>query len=36
MSGNGAMEAVLVGSIVVPLTVLGFVCWFFWRARHDD
>jgi hypothetical protein len=27
---------VLLGSIVVPLVVLGFVCWYFWQHRHDD
>jgi hypothetical protein len=36
-SGNGALEAVIVLSIVVPLTVLAIVCWIFWRAaRRGD
>jgi len=45
-SGDAALEAVVVLSIVVPLTVLAIVCWIFWRAArradaaapplHDD
>jgi hypothetical protein len=30
------VELVVVLSIVVPLVVLGVVCWIFWRARHHD
>jgi len=29
-------SVVLLLSIVVPLIVLGFVCWIFWQHRHDD
>jgi hypothetical protein len=30
-----ALQVVLVLSIVVPLAVLGVVCWVFWKARGD-
>jgi len=23
-------------SIVVPLVVVGWLCWFFWKHRHDE
>jgi hypothetical protein len=32
---QGPLEVVLVLSIVVPLAVLGVVCWIFWRARNE-
>jgi uncharacterized paraquat-inducible protein A len=35
-SGDGAIAVVIVASIVVPLAVLGWLCWFFWKHRHDD
>jgi hypothetical protein len=28
------VEVVVVLSIIVPLAVLGVVCWIFWRSRH--
>jgi hypothetical protein len=31
-----ALEVVLVFSIVVPLAILGVVCWLFWKARDDE
>ena len=37
ISGSTALDAVLTASIVVPLVVLGFVIWFFFRAaRRED
>jgi len=27
---------VILLSIVVPLILLGVVCWIFWQHRHDD
>jgi hypothetical protein len=35
-NGDGAIAAVIVGSIVVPLAALGWLCWLFWTHRHDD
>jgi len=36
-SGSAALGVVIALSIVVPLTVLGVVCWLFWRsARRFD
>jgi len=26
---------VVILSIVVPLAVLGVICWVFWRARNE-
>jgi hypothetical protein len=31
-----ALEVVLVLSIVVPLAILGVVCWVFWKAAQRD
>jgi hypothetical protein len=33
-----ALNLILIGSAVVPLTILGFVIWFFFRAaqRNDQ
>jgi hypothetical protein len=33
---QGPVEVVVLLSIVVPLAVLGVVCWIFWRARHHE
>jgi hypothetical protein len=30
------VEVIFVLSIVVPLGLLGVVCWIFWRHRHED
>ena len=29
------LDVIVILSIVVPLVVLGIVCWIFWRARND-
>jgi len=29
------LDVIVILSIVVPLIVLGVVCWIFWRARND-
>jgi len=33
-----ALNIILIGSAVVPLTLLGFVIWYFFRAarRNDE
>jgi hypothetical protein len=35
-AGDQAIAVVVVASIVVPLAVLGGVCWFFWKHRGDE
>jgi hypothetical protein len=37
-SGTGIMDGVLLASAVVPLLIVGALCWFFFRAarRHDE
>ncbi len=35
MSGDTALQAVIVASIVGPLAILGLVCRWFWIHRHD-
>jgi hypothetical protein len=34
--GDGAIAAVIVGSIVVPLLALAGLCWAVWKHRHDE
>jgi uncharacterized paraquat-inducible protein A len=34
--GDQATALVILASIVIPLVVLGWLCWFFWTHRHDD
>jgi len=31
-----ATALVILASIVVPVAILIFVCWFFWKHRHDE
>ena len=33
-----ALNIILIGSAIVPLTILGFVIWYFFRAsrRNDE
>jgi hypothetical protein len=35
-SGGQATAVVVLGSIVFPLLAVGWLCWFFWRHRHDE
>ena len=35
-AGSVAVEAVILASIVVPLSVFGVICWIFWRAKKRD
>jgi hypothetical protein len=32
---QGPLDVIVILSIVVPLVVLGIVCWIFWRARNE-
>jgi uncharacterized paraquat-inducible protein A len=35
-SGDQAIAFVILASIVIPLAALGWLCWFFWKHRHDE
>jgi uncharacterized paraquat-inducible protein A len=35
LDNQGPLEVVVIASIVVPLAILGVVCWIFWRARDE-
>jgi hypothetical protein len=32
---QGPLEVVVILSIVIPLAVLGVICWIFWCARNE-
>jgi len=32
---QGPVAVIVILSIVVPLIVLGVICWIFWRTRND-
>jgi uncharacterized paraquat-inducible protein A len=36
VSEGSATAGILLASIVVPVTILGVVSWFFWRASARD
>jgi ABC-type spermidine/putrescine transport system permease subunit II len=36
VNGNAALAIILVLSIVVPLVILGVVCWIFLQAARRD
>ena len=36
VSEGSATAGILVVSIVLPVTILGVVGWFFWRASRRD
>jgi hypothetical protein len=36
VSEGSATAGILIASIVVPVTILGVVSWFFWRASKRD
>jgi hypothetical protein len=35
-SADQAIALVIVGSIVIPVAAVAWLCWFFWKHRHDD
>ena len=35
-AGDQAIALVILGSIVIPIAALAWLCWFFWTHRHDD
>jgi hypothetical protein len=38
VSAVEALDVIMIGSAVVPLTILGFVIWYFFKAsrRNDE
>ena len=37
-SGSTVLNLIILASAVVPLAIVGVLCWIFWRAAHrkDD
>jgi len=35
LDNQAPLDVIVILSIVVPLIVLGVVCWIFWRARNE-
>jgi uncharacterized paraquat-inducible protein A len=37
-TGVTLLNLIILASAVVPLTIVGILCWIFWRAAHkkDD
>jgi uncharacterized paraquat-inducible protein A len=33
-SGATVLNLIILASAVVPLTIVGILCWIFWRAAH--
>jgi uncharacterized paraquat-inducible protein A len=34
-SGVTLLNLIILASAVVPLTIVGILCWVFWRAAHN-
>ena len=34
-SGTTVLNLIILASAVVPLGIVGVLCWIFWRARND-
>ena len=32
--GGTVLNLIILASAVVPLTIVGILCWIFWRAAH--
>jgi len=35
-SGATALDAIVVAAMVIPIPVLGAICWIFWKAKQRD
>lgn len=33
-AGTTLLNLIILASAVVPLTIVGILCWVFWRAAH--
>ena len=36
MGGSAPLSLLIFSALVVPFPVLGGLCWWFWKHRHDD
>jgi hypothetical protein len=35
LDNQAPLDVIVILSIVVPLILLGVICWIFWRARNE-
>ena len=35
-TGSTVLDIIILLSAVVPLGIVGILCWIFWRAAHSD
>jgi uncharacterized paraquat-inducible protein A len=35
-SGSAALDAIVVAAMVIPVPVLGVICWIFWKAKQRE
>jgi hypothetical protein len=35
-SGSVALDVIVLAAMIVPLPVLGFICWIFWKAKQRE
>jgi uncharacterized paraquat-inducible protein A len=35
-SGSTVLNLIILASAVVPLMIVGVLCWIFWRAAHRE
>jgi cbb3-type cytochrome oxidase subunit 3 len=31
-----ALDAIIVAAMVIPIPVLGVICWIFWKAKERE
>jgi hypothetical protein len=36
VSGTTAMNLIVASAVIAPFPVLGAICWWFWKHRHDE
>jgi hypothetical protein len=34
--GAAALDAIVLAAMVVPVPVLGVICWVFWKAKQRE
>jgi hypothetical protein len=34
--GTAALDAIVVAAMVIPIPVLGVICWIFWKAKQRE
>jgi hypothetical protein len=34
--GTAALDAIIVAAMVIPIPVLGVICWIFWKAKQRE